>query len=364
MSQHTLEYLNDQTLIGFTSKRGDAWHYREDLQGDEPNHYTDEVPVDDVIRRLFPWTAVEGKISSSAVLPDGTVLTSAEDDRKAIMRSDNGRILGIFRDGYQMHQYPEWLLKKVVEIMDDGLHIGSAGVLGFGAQAWVSIEMPENIVTPSGFAFRPFLVAATSFDGSLSTTYKRCVQAIICDNTLGIALREKGQTVRVRHSRNSHLKLAEARETLNVIYDIADDFHRQVEALTNITVSEGDWAAFQAQFAPMVNPDGTAKTGRGKTMAANKRAELDKLWTSDARVLPWAGTAFGILQAVNTHQHHVAGVRGTASRGGRNMLRAVRGDVDKLDRSTIELLTAATSGTETGRLLALAAGGIQEAQAA
>ena len=33
MSRETLTHLNTQTLIGYTSKRGQAWHYRAEHQG-------------------------------------------------------------------------------------------------------------------------------------------------------------------------------------------------------------------------------------------------------------------------------------------------------------------------------------------
>ena len=33
MSRETLAQLNTQTLIGYTSKRGQAWHYCADHQG-------------------------------------------------------------------------------------------------------------------------------------------------------------------------------------------------------------------------------------------------------------------------------------------------------------------------------------------
>jgi hypothetical protein len=49
-SRETLTRLNTQTLIGYTSKRGQAWHYRADRQGSEPNHYVHAVPVADVRR--------------------------------------------------------------------------------------------------------------------------------------------------------------------------------------------------------------------------------------------------------------------------------------------------------------------------
>jgi len=54
MSKEALKWLNTQTLIGFTEKRGNAWHYRVDLQSAEPNHYPGPVPVEDV-RRPFSW---------------------------------------------------------------------------------------------------------------------------------------------------------------------------------------------------------------------------------------------------------------------------------------------------------------------
>ena len=58
MSQETSEWLNQNVLVGFTSKRGNAWHYKESDQGDEPNHYEMNIPVEDVERRLFYWDAV------------------------------------------------------------------------------------------------------------------------------------------------------------------------------------------------------------------------------------------------------------------------------------------------------------------
>ena len=59
MTTETINDLNKNMLIGFTEKRGNAWHYRESAQGEEPNHYVGAVPLEDVRRRLFSWKAVE-----------------------------------------------------------------------------------------------------------------------------------------------------------------------------------------------------------------------------------------------------------------------------------------------------------------
>ena len=47
-------------------------------------------------------------------------------------------------------------------------------------------------------------------------------------------------------------------------------------------------------------------------MADSKRDSLDAMYRSDPRVAPWAGTAHGVLQAVNTYEHHAGTVRGSS----------------------------------------------------
>ena len=344
MSTETASWLNTMTLIGFTEQRGHAWHYRATHQVDEPNHYAGPVPVEDVRRRLFDWKVVEGDVTSTGVTIDAdgvATFTVSDPERKTMLRppgafgpDDPGAILGIFKAGYQGHDYEEWLLEQVATILDDDLAIGSAGLLKGGAVAWVSVEVPESITTPEGVVFRPHLLATTSFDGSLATTFKRVVQNVVCDNTHAVALGEAGQRIKVRHSRYSKLKLADAREALAMVHTIADDFAAEVSRLTAVQVSEGDWARFLEEIAP-VPPD----SGRGQTIALSRREGLTRLWNHDTRVAPWKGTAWGAVQAVSTYTHHDGVIRGMG-RAERNMLRAVQGGTEALDRDTTERILA------------------------
>jgi phage/plasmid-like protein (TIGR03299 family) len=330
MSKETLEWLNQNTLIGFTAKRGTAWHYHRGLQGSESNHYTGPIPVQDVHRRLFAWEAVPSQVYVTNPL---TGHLEQDEEKVAFSRSDTGRVLGYFGPGYEPHPYAEWLLQKVAMMLDGELAIGSAGLLRGGAVAWVSVEVPENVVTPEGVAFRPHLLAATSFDGSLATTYKRAITNVVCDNTMSAALGEAGQAIKVKHSRRSALKLLEARDALNLVYQVADAFTEEVARLCRVTVTDRQWQKFLDAHAAL--PE---QPGRGRTLAENKRETLSRLWTGDERVAPWHGTAYGVLQAVNTYAHHEQTVRGT-TRPERNALRAVTGDIDDLDRATVSTLT-------------------------
>jgi phage/plasmid-like protein (TIGR03299 family) len=328
MSKETAEWLNTQTLIGFTEKRGNAWHYQEALQGGEPNHYPGAIPVGDVERRLFDW---EAESESVYVLRNGVPV--AIPNKQAVSVNEGGvlgDVLGVFSEIYRPHQYKPWLLDNVGKILDDGeLSIGSAGQLKNRAQAWVSVEVPENIETPEGVTFRPNLIACTSFDGSLATTYKRTATVVVCDNTLRAGLNSDGGLFRLKHTSNSLDRIADAREALEIVYSTADEFSAEVARLCATEVSDEVWNKLVNVISPL--PE---EKGRSRTLALNKQDALFDLYRSDDRVAPWAGTAFGVLQATNTYAHHIKSVRG-ASVTQRNREAALTGSIAKEDAKVL-----------------------------
>lgn len=333
MSKESSKWLNRMTLVGFTSKRGKAWHYRAEDQGTEPNHYEEAIPLDDVLRRLFNFEVWETPLY---VLGDAGYREVP--DRKAMITSDTGDVLGVFKSGYQGHQFQEWLLENVGTILDDDLGIGSAGLLRNRAQAWVSVEVPETISTPEGVDFRPNLIACTSFDGSLATTYKRVVGVVVCDNTLSAALGENGQTYKVKHTKYSSAKITDAREALAIVHTMADDFAAEVSRLCSWKVSDKAWQTMLDLTVPM--PE---EAGRAMTIAEKKRGEIVNLYNHDDRSAPWHGTAFGVLQAFNTWTHHYSIVRGGAPRIVRNMENVVTDKMANHDVAILDKLALATA---------------------
>jgi len=191
---------------------------------------------------------------------------------------------------------------------------------------------------------RPNLLATTSFDGSIATTYKRTVTDTVCDNTRELALSERGQEFKVKHSRNSHAQLAPARQALALVHSLGDEFAAEVAQLCATTVTPAQWQRFLDSQVPQVDATRQALTGRALTLADTKRDSLTTLYASGPRVAPWGGTAHGVLQAVSTYDQHQATIRG-GSRAERNSLKTITGDFGRVDRQswhTLQpLLTAA-----------------------
>jgi len=322
------------TLIGFTDQRGTAWHHRSDLQGAESNHYPGAIPVEDVNRRLFNFDVNDADVFYKLPGSNPPRFQKVE-GRKALVTSDTGEALGIFKDGYQGHGYRPWLLDNVSLLLDDDLGIGSAGLLRNRAQAWVSVEMPENIETPEGVVFRPHLLACTSFDGSLATTYKRTNTFVVCDNTLACGLAERDQTYKLRHTKYSGMKLTDAREALAIVHKMAEDTAEQIANLAGWKVELAMWERHLDAMNPVPDDD-----GRGKTVALKRRDELTALYVSDPRVAPWTGTALGVLQAYNTYRQHVAITRKGAPKIIRTMENVVMGKSEAEDNRVLEVLAA------------------------
>lgn len=333
MSRESMEWLNLNTLIGFTDVRGNAWHYRQELQGLESNHYSGAVPVEDVLRRLFNWEAIEAEMLYRF---KGTLIQAP--GRKLIIRNDTGDVLGAFKSGYQIHQPEEWLLENVAGIIDDDLGIGSAGLLKNGAIQWVSVEVPDNITTPEGVEFRPNLLATGSCDGSIATTYKRVNTLVVCDNTREMALGESGQEFKIKHTKYSGYRVRDAREALAIVHTMADDFAKEVASLTSWKVSDDEFLKHMQVMIP-VNDD-LSKVGI--TKAENKRAEILNLYNFDGRAAPWKGTAYGVAMAYNTWGQHFRAVRKGVPRSVRNMESLVSGKTANEDSVVLDVLSDVT----------------------
>ncbi len=331
MSTESSQWLNRNVLVGFTAKRGQAWHYRRSDQGQESNHYPEAIPLRDVQRRLFNWEPIEGTVQVVAGDEhDGLVLLAPR--HKAILRSDTLAVLGIVSPSYTIHDYRAWLLQNVSTLLGEA-GIGSAGLLAGGARAWVQVEVPESCVV-EGVTFRPFLTATTSLDGSMATTYLTGAQVVVCDNTLRVAMNEKDAAkLRIRHSTRSAFRLETAREALGILEAIEDAFAAQVKRQMDVRVDEDAWNRFLNAHFPLKNED-TYRTHP----QYERRRELDRLWRYDIRVAPWQGTAYGVVAAVNTYEHHLAQGRAGRDRVERNADRATSGGFDAIDEKTLRTL--------------------------
>jgi len=330
MSTERAEWLNQNVLVGFTDQRGKAWHYKASEQGDEPNHYPGAIPIEDVRRRLFFWEAakvpmfVGGLAGGMRKVPN----------RVAIIRNDSREVLGVASQSYEPHQYGEWLVDTLGNILDDDLQIGSAGLLKGGAIAWVQVEQPETLQAAGGVEYRSHLLATTSFNGSIATLYKPTVTVVVCDNTRHIALNEDTPEFKVRHTANSGLRLGDARDALGIVHTMDEAFEAEVAELLSRKVSDHNYQMFLEALIPLNDTESKQAVSRRD----NIMDDYLNLWAHDERVSPWRGSAYGVVQAVNTYRQHIRPTRGNSNIIERNMMDTLTGVTEQQDKKALELL--------------------------
>jgi phage/plasmid-like protein (TIGR03299 family) len=211
--------------------------------------------------------------------------------------------------------------------------------------AFIQAQLEGSGMEVGGFPFTPYLLAATSVNGHLSSTYATGVIAAVCDNTLAASLAGSLAKFRVKHSKNSHARLSEVRDALGLVYQAADDFMASAAALQAIDVTDNDFALWLDEVTPVPAADPKSSTGGAKhTNAVKEREALTALYQHDPKVTPWAGTAFGVLQAGNTYRTWLRGVKGAdGGRMERNLLNMVTGKATAEDASDLDKLAGVLS---------------------
>jgi len=353
-----MEWLHEHIKLGYTSERGPAWHARDSYLTDG-THFPGPVPVDVVTRQLdvpFVECAVQAVHTEYIHVEDCDNSDGAsrcdcprseqvytDPTRKAIVSPDDGHMHGIFKAGWQLHGYQQWTADQIAAILDQSrgeLGVASVGLLQQRSVAFLQAKLDGSALEVGGYGYVPYIVAATSVNGSLASTYGVGIDGVVCDNTLANFWQTALKMLKIKHSRNSAGRLGDVRDSLGLVYQAADDFAAAASALQEVPVTEADFAAWRSEMTPVPAPNPKSKTGGASyTNAVKVHDHYTNLWTYDPKVKPWAGTAFGILQLDNTYRtwdRNVSGADG--GRLERNLLNMVSGTTAREDSAALAAL--------------------------
>lgn len=111
-------------------------------------------------------------------------------DYKAIVRSDNKKVLSVVGAKYQLVQPGEVLEFFADMIRDSGWYLHTAGALKGGNRVWAMATNDQIETVGKGDAVSNNLLLATSMDGSMRTTVLETSIRVVCNNTLTYAVRD------------------------------------------------------------------------------------------------------------------------------------------------------------------------------
>lgn len=196
---HNLDMTNDRANIAFLGSRKDVWHQ----MGQEmlPNMNVAQWAA----AAGLEWEAIKVPAIASLEGPQFDHIAPANrfrkvDGKRHIVRSDNGYPLGYVSDRYQVVQpreVLEWFEQYIG--VDDRFQLDVAGSLKCGEIIWATATYKDPLEV-AGDRHVARLLMTTTFDGSGSTINKGVMTRVVCNNTLDVALVEKGAAIKTRHS--------------------------------------------------------------------------------------------------------------------------------------------------------------------
>lgn len=272
--------------------------------------------------------------------------------RSVLYRSDTGAPLSVVSDDYHEVQ-PAQIFEFFAKLCEiGGFTMETAGALSGGKRIWALAKVNDGAEIVNRDRVRPYVLLATSYDGTMATTAKFTAVRVVCHNTISMAIPQYGartgragageagdtttgpaaNMVRVPHS--ATFDVDAVRLQLGIVADAWERFQVQAGMLAQVGMSPDQADEFLrdllAPYAPAEKRDADAlrkSKGYGKIML---------LFQGGAIGADLAGTSkWGMLNAVTEYVDHERG-RSTNSR----LESAWFGSGNSLKDRALELLTA------------------------
>lgn len=233
------------------------------------------------------------------------------DDSHVLFRSDTKAPLSVVSDGFKIVQ-PRDVLEFFREAAGvNGFDITTAGVLRGGRKFWAQAEARQELadVVFGNDLIKGKLLLATSCDGSMNTIVKAVEEAVVCANTLSMALGEGGKEVRVSH--RSQFNADAVKVEFNLVAAKFREFIADARELAKLKVSPAQVDSFILKVIADID------FGKEKTTAlleAATKARQSAGYQKIAALFGGAGrgasapgrkgTAWGLVNAVTEYVDH------------------------------------------------------------
>ena len=178
-------------------------------------------------------------------------------NKKAVTRMDNGKVFGVFSDGYTPLQNRDafTFFDSVVGAGEAIYH--TAGTLAGGSRIWILAKLPGDLKLSDTDVLERYILLANSHDGSLAVTMKPTTVRVVCNNTLSVALGgDTNKLFRAVHTSSVMQRVNQARETLGLQEAYFANVMRGIERLADERMTQAAADEFLVElFGQEENPE-------------------------------------------------------------------------------------------------------------
>ncbi len=227
-------------------------------------------------------------------------------DKHVLYRSDTHAPISVVSSGYQIVQ-PDSVLEFFKVLAETGqFSIETVGAIKAGRRIWALARVGENAKILDD-EVAPYLLLATSYDGTMATVAKFTTIRVVCNNTLQASLRNASGRAQVTVPHSAIFDAKSIRSDLGIALDSWDEFMIRAKRLANRKISDAEMDAFlleliEPPYGKSYTPE-QVRNGKGyqRIVALFHGGQMGA--GQDAI----NGTAWGALQACTQYVDHEKG---------------------------------------------------------
>lgn len=219
-------------------------------------------------------------------------------NRFVTMRENDRHMYDIVSDKFEIVQNREAF--DFVNYMGEDLQFEKAGETENG-MVYIIAKLPEvNIL---GDAFVPHVIFRNGFTGKVKITAAICPLRLVCQNQFNFAFKHTQNSTTIRHVRNAHDKLEEAKEVLKMSADYMAELNDMAQQYVGIKLSEKDLDIVLNNMFPIVDPESMNAFKRHQLEEQREKFKLAYLADDNSN---FRGTAWGLINAYTDFITHRA----------------------------------------------------------
>lgn len=251
------------------------------------------------------WEALRAEVNFNSTVTGAQV---AYEDKSVLYRSDTGKPLSVVGKTYQTVQ-PADVLGFFGDLSEKGgFQIDTVGSLYEGRRIWALAKVGEEAEIMDD-KVAPYLMLATSYDGSMATIAKFTTVRVVCNNTLQACLRNAEGQRQVSVSHNGRFDAASVRYELGISATSWDAFKQQAGMMASRKLSDSETDAWLQELFAQFTPTGTNYSREQVQKSRGYQRVMDlfhggQLGTGQDAI---NGTLWGLLNATTQYLDHDKG---------------------------------------------------------
>lgn len=195
------------------------------------------------IQEALNFAGLDFEVNKHNMFTDGGIMVPGH---MATVREDNGSVLGVVSNNYQICQNSEAF--DFVNYIDEDVQFAKAGMTDTG-MVYVIGKLPTvNIL---GDDFDPYVIFQNSHNGRYCLRATITPLRIVCQNQFNYAFANSRNTITIKHSKQMDWKIPAARDTLKSINEMMQNLGEEANRMASEKISKADFERFVTNMFPI-----------------------------------------------------------------------------------------------------------------